>query len=93
MTVHEFIEQLFSRPQANVASNMRYITPAQLELLERLIAADPQYGARRAGMHGGFVWTPAGRWKYVVSQYPDGSRRSLMRLNAERATGAGSLFD
>jgi hypothetical protein len=37
MTVHEFIEQLFSRPQSSVASNMRNVSPGQLELLRELI--------------------------------------------------------
>lgn len=92
MTAHGFIEQLFERPQSNVASNMRYITGPQLELLERLIGQDPEIGARQNGMHGGFVWAPSGRWKYVVSQNPDGTRRAIMRLNAGRPTGAGSLF-
>ena len=91
MTARDFIDDLFSRPQANVASNMRYITAAQLVLLEKLIGEDAESGALTSGAHGGFVWMPRGM-KYVVSQNPDGTRRSLMRLNASRPTGVGSLF-
>lgn len=92
MTAHQLIEDIFSRQQSNVASNMRYITAPQFELLEKLIREDRDAGQVKRGMNGGFTWMPRGHFKYVLSQNPDGTRRSLMRLNAETVTESGSLF-
>jgi hypothetical protein len=92
MTAHEFIAELFSRPQINVESNKRYISAPQLALLRDLIGQDDEGGALQSGMNGGFIWMPSGCWKYVLSQNLDGTRRALTRLNAGRATDAGSLF-
>ena len=92
MTAHDFIDQLFSRPQVNVSSNVRYVSPGQLELLRTLISQGEEGGALTPGLQGGFVWTPRGRWKYVLSQNPDGTRRALMRLAQMNPHGVGNLF-
>lgn len=91
MTAHEFIEQLFERPQTNVSSNMRYITGPQMDLLRTLIGKDEEGAPLSPGMNGGFIWMPRGGVKYVVSQNPDGTRRSLMKLKSA-PSGAGRLF-
>lgn len=90
MTAHDFIAQLYSRAQHNVAGNMRYITAPQFELLRKLIAEDPEGGAIKSGLNGGLVWMPAGCWKYALSYDPVTERRSLTRIAV--AIGGGTLF-
>lgn len=80
MTAHEFIRQLFERPGYGCASNMRRLTPRQLELLVELIGQDSEGGAVQRGMNGSFVWMPSGREKYVVTRDPQGRKHTLMRL-------------
>ena len=92
MTAHGLIADIFSRQQTNVESDKRYITAAQFELLTKLIAESEDSGAVKRGMNGGFVWSPRGRWKYVLSQNPDGTRRALMRLRAGPVEESGRLF-
>jgi hypothetical protein len=91
-TAHDLIGDFFSRPQANIESNKRYITPAQWKFLVDLIGQDPEGSAIENGANGGLVWMPSGRWKYVLSQNPDGTRKTLTRLNAGRPVDAGRLF-
>jgi hypothetical protein len=93
MNAHDFITELFGRMQAGVASNMRYVTQPQFELLETLIGKDEEGGAIARGMNGGFTWMPSGRWKYVLSHDPRSGRRSIMRLMSPTPTGAGRLFN
>jgi hypothetical protein len=92
MTAHDFIAQLFGRVQTGVASNMRYVTAPQFDLLEKLIGQDEEGGAVRRGINGSFTWMPSGRWKYVLSNDPGSGRRSIMRLMSPTPTGAGRLF-
>jgi hypothetical protein len=92
MTAHGFIEQLFGRVQSNVASNMRYVTGPQFDLLVQLIGQDEEGSAVHRGMNGGLTWLPSGRWKYVLSFDPGSGRRSVMRLMTPAATEAGHLF-
>jgi hypothetical protein len=91
MTVYQLLDDIFSRPQQNVESWRRYITRDQLELLERLIAEDRNAVAVLRRLDG-FTWSPAGDWRYVVTQYPDGRRRSITKEPAARAGSQGSLF-
>jgi hypothetical protein len=93
MTAHEFIDQLFERPQPNVATNMRYVTPGQLELLRVLIGQDVDGRAMSSAPAGGFTWSPRGRYKYQLAQDPNGNRRSLIKLAKETRSGVGLLFD
>ena len=92
MTAHELIAQWFARPQPGVASNLRFITLAQLDLLRELIAQDEEGGAVARGVNRSFVWKPSGRYKYVVTEGPDGRRNTIVRLANIGASSAGSLF-
>lgn len=90
MTARGFIEQIFSRRQENVASNVRYITREQLALLRRLIDQDA-IGAFRPGIHGSFVWILDGQ-QFIVTQDADGRRRSILWMRVQ-SVGSGGLFD
>jgi hypothetical protein len=92
MTAFELIDDIFSRPQANVAANMRYITERQFNWLVDLIGADEDGGAVKYGPNGGLVWMPRGRWKYVLSYVPAVERRSIMKLANVSPSPAGTLF-
>lgn len=93
MTTHELIADIFRRPQERVDANLRIITMAQLDLLERLIGEDEEGGAMQRGRGRSFVWLPSGRDKYVVTEDPRGGRRhTLMRLSSLTPSGSGSLF-
>ena len=93
MTAFDLIDSIFSWPAwGGVAVNVRRITPDQLAFLEKLIDEDPERGRMRAGSPGSFVWTPAGRHKYIVSRDLHGSRHTLTRLSNIEASGMGRLF-
>ncbi len=92
MTAHDFIAQVFSRPQHGVASNLRYITRGQLDLLERLIGEDEEGGSLQRGTGIGFVWMPSGRNKYVAGEEPRSGRCTLMRLANIVPSASGRLF-
>ena len=92
MTAHELIRQWFARPQNNVASNVRYITVPQIDLLWKLIGQDEEGAAVRRGLGRSFVWTPSGRDKYVVTEGPQGRRNTITRLANIVASDAGRLF-
>jgi hypothetical protein len=92
VTAHELISDIFSRPQANVAGNMRYITERQFNWLVALIGADEEGGAVKYGANGGLVWMPSGRYKYVLSYVPSLDRRSIMRLANLAPSDSGTLF-
>jgi hypothetical protein len=90
MTARGFIEQIFSRRQAGVDSNLRYITREQLELLRKLIDQDAT-GELRPGVSGSFVWILAGE-RFIVTQDPTGRRRSILWMKVQRIE-SGGLFD
>jgi hypothetical protein len=92
MTAHDLIADIFSRTQGGVEGNMRRITRAQLDLLVELIGEDEDGGAVQRGMGGSFVWMPAGRQKYIITEDARGGRHTLMRLANIRASASGSLF-
>lgn len=92
MTAHEFIAQIYSRPQTGVASNMRFITSAQLDLLQTLICEDEEGSAMRRAAGRSFVWAPSGRSKYIVTEGQGGRRNTITRLANIVASPAGSLF-
>jgi len=92
VTAHSFIDELFSRPAWDLASNMRRLTQPQLELLRRLIGEDEEGGALHPGMNGGFVWMPSGRQKYIVAVDAGGRKRTITRLANIDASDAGRLF-
>jgi hypothetical protein len=91
MTVYQFLDQLFERPQQNVETNRRYITASQLELFERLIAEHKDAAAIARQLHG-FTWSPEGDFRYVVTEDERGCRRSIAKELTARAAGQGSLF-
>ncbi|HKD62358.1 MAG TPA: hypothetical protein VKB47_17980 [Terracidiphilus sp.] len=88
MTARAFIDQIFSRRQDGVASNLRYLSPAQLELLRKLVEADA-IGELRPGIYGSFVWLLDGE-HFVVSQDAAGRRRTILWLKVQQR--AASLF-
>lgn len=92
MTAHELIADIFARPQSGMPSNMRYITQGQLDFLRNLIGQDEEGGAVNAGMNGGFLWKPSGRWKYMITVDPQANKRTLTRIMTLTPTGAGTLF-
>jgi hypothetical protein len=92
MTAYQLIDDIFSRPQANVAGNMRYITERQFKWLVDLIGADEEGSAVTQGANGGLVWMPSGRYKYVLSYMPSLERRSIMKLANLKPSDAGTLF-
>ena len=92
MTAHELIAQWFTRPQTGVASNQRFITLAQIDLLRDLIGQDEEGGALQRGIGRSFVWAPSGRKKYVVTEGPGGRRNSIVRLENIVPSAAGCLF-
>lgn len=92
MTAHELIAQWFSRSQAGVVSNMRFITSAQLDLLRQLVGEDEEGAALQRGLGRSFVWTPSGRNKYVVTEGPGGKRNTIVKLANIVPSAAGSLF-
>jgi hypothetical protein len=92
MTAHQFIDDIFSRPQRNVAGNMRYVTERQFNWLKDLIGQDEEGAAVKNGINGGLVWLPSGRWKYVLSYDPGSGRRALTKLASPMPSSAGSLF-
>lgn len=94
MTAHELVAQWFTKPQQGVASNMRFITTAQIDLLRSLCEQDAEGAAAvRAGLGRSFTWMPSGRDKYVITEGPAGRRNTILRLANIRAVGAGSLFE
>lgn len=92
MSARGFIDEIFSRPQERVAGNIRRVTARQFDKVRELIAGDPERGAVKSGINGGLVWSPAGRWKYVLAVDPVCDRRTITRLEAVDASESGSLF-
>jgi hypothetical protein len=92
MTARELIAQWFERPQMGVASNERYITIAQLDLLRDLIGQDEESGALRKGMGRSFTWMPRGRDKWVISEWMGGKRNTILRLSNIVPSESGMLF-
>lgn len=92
MTAHDFLAQIFSRPSFGLASNMRRLTAAQLDLLARLIGEDEEGGAVDRGLGGSFTWLPSGRNKYVIAEDPRGRGGTVERLSNLRPSGCGRLF-
>ncbi len=92
MTAHDLIAQWYGRPQTGVASNLRFITLAQLDLLRELIGQDEEGSALRRGVGRSFVWAPSGRTKYVVIEGPEGRRNTIMRLANIVPSAEGRLF-
>lgn len=94
MSAHGFIQELFARPQTNIASNVRFMTERQFAKLRELIGQDEEGAAVKPGMNGGLAWMPSGRWKYVLSVDMRGSRtiRTLTRLASIEPSSAGTLF-
>lgn len=90
MTAYGLIADIFSRNQEGVAGNVRRITERQLAKLRELIYEDPEAGAVRNGVGRSIVWTPAGRYKYVLTD--DVHWRTLSRLPIFEASETGSLF-
>jgi hypothetical protein len=90
MTARGFIAQIFSRRQAGVDSNLRFLSPDQLELLRKLIEQD-QVGELRPGVHGSFVWIVDGN-QYVITQDAAGRRRSILSMRVQTVQ-TGGLFD
>ena len=94
MTARGLIEQIFSRRQAGVESNLRYITPAQLELLRKLVDEDraaAAIGELWPGFNDGFVWLPGDGNHYIVTQDAGRRRRSILWLRVQSAE-TPSLF-
>jgi hypothetical protein len=93
MTAFDLIDSIFARPAwGGVAPEVRRITPDQLSYLEILIDKDPERGKMHAGAPGSFVWTPAGKHKYILTRDLHGTRHTLTRLSNIEANGMGSLF-
>lgn len=92
MTAHDLITDLFSRPQAHTAANLRWITERQFNWLKDLIGADDDGRAITNGRNGGLVWMPRGRYKYVLSYDPATEKRSLTKLANVTPSAAGTLF-
>ncbi|HKE23429.1 MAG TPA: hypothetical protein VKB88_13775 [Bryobacteraceae bacterium] len=99
MTAQELVADIFSRQQEGVASNMRYVTVAQIDYLRGLIEQEDEFaqasgqpGAIRAGRGRSFTWLPAGRDKYVVTEGEGGRRNTITRLANLQPSSAGTLF-
>lgn len=92
MNAHDFIAELFARPQIRVSANECRLTRAQLDLLVRLIGEDEEGGAVKNGFAGSFTWLPSGRNKYVVTVHAGGDRAVLARLSNLKPSDAGRLF-
>ena len=92
MSARGFIDEIFSRPQDRVSANLRHITTRQFDKIRELIADDPERAAVKGGLNGGLVWSPAGRWKYVLAVDAVRDRRTIARLEAVDASATGSLF-
>lgn len=93
MTAHDLIAQWYAKPQQGVASNMRFITPGQIDLLLSLCEQDEEGGtAIRSGRGRSFTWAPSGRNKYVITEGVGGRRNTITRLASLTPNGMGRLF-
>lgn len=88
VTAFELIDSIFSRPQKGLPPNRRVITREQRRYLEDLIGQDEDGGAIKQGPSGSVVWSPKGRFRYVIGDDPESGKLSLMRF----ATAASELL-
>ncbi len=93
MTAHGFIDQLFSRPQQGVASNMRFLTVGQIDLLWNLVGQDEEGAAVQRGRGRSFIWAPSGRRKFVVTEGEGGKKNTILVLGNVRPSAAATLFE
>jgi len=92
MTPFDLIESIYARPQDGMPSNERAITARQLSYLKDLIGADPEGGALTRSGPGVWMWTPAGRTKYRITEDYAGGRHKIARFSNVVASGTGRLF-
>lgn len=92
MTAYELIDSIFARPQDG-PSNERRITASQLSYLKDLIGADPEGGTMRPDGPGAWVWAPAGRTKYRLTEDLSLHRaHKIARFSTCYAVESGRLF-
>lgn len=93
MTARELVSQWFARPQSGVASNLRFVTVAQIDLLRKLLEEEPlQDGELHPGRGRSFAWLPAGLWRYVVTEGDGGRRNTIMMFPNVEQIASGRLF-
>jgi hypothetical protein len=92
MTPFDLIESIYARPQADVASNERFITARQVAYLKDLIGADPEGVALVRTGPGVWQWAPAGRTKYQITEDYLNGRHKIARYSNVVASGTGRLF-
>jgi hypothetical protein len=92
MTAFDLIESIFARAQRDMPGNERRITFRQLVCLKDLIGADEEGSSFRMAAPGEWIWAPAGRNKYVISEDRQGNRHKIARLANLGASGTGRLF-
>jgi hypothetical protein len=91
MTAFDLIDSIYQRPQTGMPSNERIITRSQLTYLKDLIGADPEGGAFTCQGPGRWIWMPAGRNKYELTEDRSGNRHKIARL-ANLISTTGRLF-
>lgn len=90
-TAHDLIESIFSRPQASVPGNVRYISVDQLSYLLDLIGRGD--GATlQLGSGGRLYWTPQGNHRFEIEGDIHAPRRKVTRYVQFDPGAAGSLF-
>lgn len=100
MTPADLIAQWFAKHQENVASNIRFVTLAQIDLLRKLAEEEDEFlqqsgepCALQPGSGRSFVWMPKGCDKFIITEGRDSRRNTITRLSNVQASGAGRLFD
>lgn len=92
MTAHDLIDSIFSRPQASVPGNVRYISIDQHRYLLDLIGANDEGSCLRSTYGGKLLWAPSGRHKYEIEGDMHSPRRKITRYANLEPSTAGTLF-
>lgn len=92
MTAQQLIADIFSRPQHNLPSEMRRLTPEQFKYVRDMILIEDAKGTVHSGQGGSLVWSPAAGEKYVLTEDRDRWKFTLTKFAAVEWTGQPTLF-
>ena len=92
MTASQLVNDIFSRVQPGLDSNMRRVTRKQFDWLRALILDEEENGTVHHGKGDSLVWAPAGRNKFVLTEDTVGQKHTLTRLSNLVPAGMGRLF-
>lgn len=95
MTAAYLVNEIFSRPQQGVASDIRLLTERQFVALRGLMLSDKARAggtAYIAGLEGSLVWMPPGPLKFVLTEDRVRSKYLLTRMRTAAPAESGRLF-